>query len=96
MGIGGGIENMTMFPMGRMVDVTLVSGEAKAVADAKACLMPMGITSENVAEKYGITRAQMDAMAAESHRKAANAQKQGWSKEEITPYECTYTGKDGK
>lgn len=72
-GIGGGIENMTMFPMGRMVDVTKVSAEAKAVEDAATCLMPMGITSENVAEKYGITRAQMDQMAADSHRKAAHA-----------------------
>lgn len=64
---------MTMFPMGRMVDVTKVSAEAKAVEDAATCLMPMGITSENVAEKYGITRAQMDQMAADSHRKAAHA-----------------------
>jgi acetyl-CoA acetyltransferase len=35
--------------------------------------MSMGVTSENVAEKYGITREQMDKMAVESHRKAAHA-----------------------
>jgi acetyl-CoA acyltransferase 1 len=56
-GIGGGIENMTMFPMQRMIDTTKVSSEAKAHEQANICMMPMGITSENVAEKYGITRA---------------------------------------
>ena len=38
----------------------------------------------------------MDSMAAESHRKAAHAQKEGWTKGEITPYECTFKDKDGK
>ena len=55
-GIGGGIENMTLFPMGRMIDNTKVSNDARAHELANACMMPMGITSENVAEKYGITR----------------------------------------
>lgn len=57
--------------------------------------MPMGITSENVAAKYGITRQQQDQMAYESHMKAANAQKMGWSQKEITPYETTVTDKEG-
>ena len=87
---------MTQFPMGRMIDVSKVSAEAKAHQQANACMMPMGITSENVAEQYGITRAQMDAMAVESHRKADHAQKAGWTQGEITPYECTYKDKDGK
>jgi len=43
------------------------------------CMIPMGITSENVAEKYGITREKMDQLAVESHQKAAHAQKMGWS-----------------
>jgi acetyl-CoA acyltransferase 1 len=55
----------------------------------------MGITSENVAEKFGITRAQQDQMAVESHQKAAHAQKMGWSKSEITPYETTIRDKEG-
>ena len=38
----------------------------------------MGETSENVAEKYGITRKQQDQMAVDSHRKASQAQKNGW------------------
>jgi acetyl-CoA acyltransferase 1 len=57
--------------------------------------MPMGLTSENVAEKYGITRQQQDQMAYESHKKAAHCQKMGWSKNEITPYETIIKDKEG-
>jgi acetyl-CoA C-acetyltransferase len=45
----------------------------------------MGITAENVAKKYGIDRAQQDAFALESQRKAAAAQDAGKFKEEIVP-----------
>lgn len=54
----------------------------------------MGITSENVAAKYGLTREQQDKMAFESHRKAAHANKMGWSQAEITPYKTIVKGKD--
>lgn len=57
--------------------------------------MPMGITSENVAKDFKITREEMDKMAVESHMKAANAQKQGWSQKEITPYKTTIKDKNG-
>ena len=40
-------------------------------------LMSMGVTSENVAEKFGIGRDKQDQMALESHLKAAKAQKDG-------------------
>ena len=36
----------------------------------QACLLPMGLTSENVAAAYGIPRDRQDAMAADSHLKA--------------------------
>ena len=58
-------------------------------------MMSMGVTSENLAEKYGITRQQMDKMAVESHKKAAHAQKMGWSAKEITPYETILKDKEG-
>jgi len=57
--------------------------------------MPMGITSENIAEKYGLQRAKLDGMAVESHKKAAHAQKMGWPKDEITVYKTTVVDKDG-
>lgn len=47
----------------------------------------MGITAENVAEKYGITREELDAFALDSQRKAAAAQAAGKFKDEIFPFE---------
>ena len=45
----------------------------------------MGMTAENVAQKYQITRAEQDAFAVESHRKAAAAQAKGLLDAEIVP-----------
>ena len=53
--------------------------------EAEDCLIPMGVTSENVAEDYGITRAQQDAFAAKSFQKAAAAAKAGRFRAEIAP-----------
>lgn len=86
---------MSMFAMTNMVDPGAVSDMVFEHPEANKCLMPMGITSENVVAKYGITREQQDRMAFESHQKAAHAQKNGWSKDEITVYETTVTDKDG-
>jgi len=55
----------------------------------------MGITSENVAEEFGVDRAAQDAMAVESHRKAAAAQAAGLLQAEITPYQTIVKDKDG-
>jgi len=94
-GIGGGVESMSMFAMTNMVDPGAVSDLVFEHEEANKCLMPMGITSDNVVKKFGITREQQDRFAVESHLKAANAQKQGWSKGEITPYETIVKDKDG-
>jgi acetyl-CoA C-acetyltransferase len=45
----------------------------------------MGMSGEAVAEKYSIARAEQDAYAAESHRRAANATREGWFTDEILP-----------
>jgi acetyl-CoA C-acetyltransferase len=45
----------------------------------------MGLTGEHVSEKYHVTREQQDCYAAESHKKAAHATRQGWFKDEILP-----------
>ncbi len=47
----------------------------------------MGITAENVAAQYGLTRAMQDEFAAESHKRAAAAQAAGYFKEQICPVE---------
>jgi len=48
---------------------------------------PMGMTAENVAEKWGISRGEQDALAVESHRRAAQAAASGYFKEQILPVE---------
>ena len=52
---------------------------------AKACMLPMGITSENVAQRYGVSRQTQDEFAVRSHQLAAKAIKDGRFKAEIIP-----------
>jgi acetyl-CoA C-acetyltransferase len=47
----------------------------------------MGVTAENVAEKWGISREDQDALAVESHRRAAAATEKGYFKDQIVPIE---------
>jgi acetyl-CoA C-acetyltransferase len=48
---------------------------------------PMGVTAENVAAKWGVSREEQDALAVESHRRAAQATAGGYFKEQILPVE---------
>ncbi len=59
--------------MSDQVNPNLLGEEVFECENANNCLMPMGITSENVAAQYGVDRATQDAMAVESHKKAAAA-----------------------
>lgn len=61
--------------------------------EAADCLLPMGITSENVAKKYNVDRKKQDAFAANSYAKAVKAQKEGHFKSEIVP--ITYEDDEG-
>lgn len=85
-GIGGGMESMTRNYGSRAIP-TVLWPELKAShsQDAQDCIMPMGLTSENVAKRYGISRADQDAFAADSHKKASAAQKAGRFDSEIVP-----------
>jgi acetyl-CoA C-acetyltransferase len=47
----------------------------------------MGTTAENVAAKWGVTRADQDALAVESHRRASRATSEGWFSEQVLPIE---------
>ena len=64
---------------------TDVSNEVLENKDAADCLLPMGITSENVAQDYKISRQVQDEFAAKSFQKAAAANKAGKFKAEIIP-----------
>ncbi|XP_033762268.1 3-ketoacyl-CoA thiolase B, peroxisomal-like [Pecten maximus] len=91
MGIGAGFEQMTM---NKGLDHTFnpkMLGEEKA----KNCLIPMGLTSENVAEKYGLTREEQDQFALLSQDRAAKAQKEGLFDNEIVPVTTTIKDKEG-
>lgn len=53
--------------------------------EAADCLQPMGQTSENVGDDFGITRQMQDEYSVESFRRAEVAQKAGWFDDEIVP-----------
>ena len=57
------------------MDANVLSQEVYENLGAQHCLMPMGITSEKVTEKFKIKREDMDQMAFESHQKAAKNSK---------------------
>ncbi|MBS1270539.1 MAG: Beta-ketothiolase BktB [Gammaproteobacteria bacterium] len=90
--VAGGAESMSMAPYHlpgmrwgvRMGDAEIVDTMIQALHDPfHSC--HMGITAENVAEKYAITREDQDKLAAESHRRAARATEAGYFKEQILP-----------
>ncbi|KAK8944474.1 3-ketoacyl-CoA thiolase 2, peroxisomal [Platanthera zijinensis] len=81
-GIGAGLESMTVNGPGWEGSVNPKVNEFQ---QAQSCLLPMGITSENVAHKFGVTRQEQDQAAVESHRKAAAATAAGKFKDEIVP-----------
>ncbi|CCE80521.1 Piso0_003640 [Millerozyma farinosa CBS 7064] len=58
------------------------------------CLIPMGITNENVASKYNISRTAQDEFAARSYNKAERAVSQGAFKDEILPIESVLADED--
>jgi acetyl-CoA acyltransferase 1 len=81
-GIGAGVESMSMTPQ----QAPTVDWEA--IADNKLAMeatTAMGVTSEIVAERYGISREKQDGYAVASQAKAARAQRAGLFKDEIVP-----------
>lgn len=94
--IGAGVESMTMgyAPSGMS---NSISEEVLSHPLAEECLLPMGITSENVASDFGVSRKSQDAFAASSFQKAAAAQKAGKFRGEILAVKAKVTvkGKDG-
>ena len=71
-GVAAGVESMTQNAM-KMDPNFVVLDEVKQNNDALNSLLPMGITSENVAEKFGISRKEQDELAVRSHQRAYKA-----------------------
>ncbi|KAF3773823.1 3-ketoacyl-CoA thiolase 2 [Nymphaea thermarum] len=81
-GIGCGIETMSKNPMAWD---GAINPRVNEHIQAQNCLLPMGITSENVAHRYAVTRQEQDQASVESHRRAAAASASGKFKDEIVP-----------
>ncbi|NMZ62281.1 thiolase family protein [Pseudomonas nitroreducens] len=79
--ICAGVESMTRVPMGGFN----LSPNPHLLAEFPQAYMPMGQTAEIVAERFGISRADQEAMAVDSHAKAARAREQGLLAAEIVP-----------
>jgi acetyl-CoA C-acetyltransferase len=92
--VAGGAESMSRVPYWlpamrwgqRMTDGVAVDAMVGALSDPfDAC--HMGVTAENVASEFGVSREDQDALAAESHRRAAAATDAGYFTEQILPVE---------
>lgn len=96
-GMGGGVESMSRNygTRGIPVDVSKTLRESP-VKDARDCILPMGVTSENVAERYGISRKEQDEYAVESQRRASEAQKAGLFDEEIVQINARQINEESK
>lgn len=86
--MAGGVESMSRVPMGGHTP----RPNPQLAAEYPEVYMPMGLTAENVVEKYKISRAAQDKFAYESHAKAAQATKEGRFKDEIIPFEVRVDG----
>jgi acetyl-CoA C-acetyltransferase len=90
--IGGGAENMSRGPYAslnmrwgaRMGDTKMIDMVVGALHDPFQTIH-MGVTAENVAARYGITRDMQDALAVESHNRAQRATEAGRFKDQIVP-----------
>ncbi|OYQ42966.1 acetyl-CoA acetyltransferase [Rhodoferax sp. TH121] len=90
--IGGGAENMSRAPFAslnmrwgaRMGDTKMVDMMIGALHDPFHTIH-MGVTAENIAAKWGISREEQDAIAVESHNRAQKATEAGYFKSQILP-----------
>jgi acetyl-CoA acyltransferase len=85
--LAGGAESMSMIPMGG----NKVSPNPWLMDHYPDAYLSMGLTAENVAKKYGITREKADEFSLASHKKALAAIAAGKFKDEIVPVEVRTT-----
>ena len=85
--VAGGAESMSMVPMGG----NKISPNPWLMDNYPDAYLGMGLTAENLAKKYGITREQADEFSLASHQKALAAMAAGKFKDEIVPVEVSYT-----
>ncbi len=85
--LAGGVESMTLVPM---MGHKPVGSRTVLKNGREDYYLGMGLTAENVAKDYKISREDQDRFAYESHRKAIQAIEKGWSRDEIVPISVSY------
>jgi len=90
--VAGGTESMSMIPMGGFH----FSPNPYLMEHYPDTYLSMGLTAENLARKYEITREQQDQFALRSHQRALAAIAQGRFKEEVVPLEVVEVSMNGK
>lgn len=93
-GIAMGAETMSVG--GDALDKPFDEEMTKNSQESLDCMMPMGWTSENVSRDFGVTREEMDKLAAESFQRAEKAQNDGLFDDEIVPIKTKVKNKDGE
>ena len=89
--IGGGTESMSMIPMGG----NKISPNPWLMDHYPDSYLGMGLTAENLATKYDITREQSDQFSLQSHQRALAAIVAGKFKDEVVPVEVNFTSVNG-
>jgi acetyl-CoA acyltransferase len=89
--VAGGTESMSMIPMGG----NKISPNPWLMDHYPDSYLGMGLTAENLATKYGITREQSDQFSLQSHQKALAAIAAGKFKDEVVPVEVNFTSVNG-
>jgi acetyl-CoA acyltransferase len=86
-GIAGGAESMSLVPMGGYKPAP----HPALMNDVPGFFASMGITAENIASRYDVSRQAQDEFALESHLRALKAQENGWFDDEICPVDINGT-----
>src|SRR5918998_231225 len=90
--VAGGLETMSMIPMGGHI----IRPNPYLVEHYPDFYLNMGLATENVAAKYGVSRDEQDQFALQSHQRAAAAQDAGKFDDEIVPLKVAFEDLDAK
>jgi acetyl-CoA acyltransferase len=89
--VAGGVESMSMVPM----TGNKLSASPEAMERVPSVYTPMGITAENVATKFNVSRTEQDEFALKSHKKASEArEKKKFDDEVVTVRAVKYNGSE--
>ncbi len=85
--LAAGVESMDRVPMG--TNIAVGGNPFASKVSERFNIVPQGLSAEMVADKWGLSREELDAFSLESHRKAARAIEEGRFKSQIVPLEVT-------